>query len=179
MTDGDTPTRVRRRSSFFLGRDDAMNLSQSGARNVTDDHRGMFPITITHEGHLGGSYTLYADTEETQSMWKLKLEEAIRCRQKSNKVFKMKILNRESFLMKTGAPSRYLPQGRQLTRTINCITPFSTSPTIAASCIPQTTSPATQDGRDLTAVGCLEGLWIGNLRDPQCECSACTQLIRI
>ena len=105
-------------------------LSELGALNVTDNHRGTFPFTITHEGRLGGSYTLYTDTEETRSMWRSKLEEAIRLRQQSSRVFKMKILNRESFLVKTGVSSGYLPEGRQFTRTINSITPFSTSHTV-------------------------------------------------
>ena len=86
----------------------------------------MFPFTVTHQGHFGASYTLYADTEETRSMWKSKLEEAIQLRKQSSRVFKMKVLNRESFLMKAGASSGYLPESAQLTRTINCVAPFST-----------------------------------------------------
>jgi hypothetical protein len=102
-------------------------LSELGALGITNNRRGMFPFTITHEGRLGGSYTLYADTEETRSMWRSKLEEAIQLRQRSSRVFKMKMLNRESFLMKTGVSNGYLPEGLQFTRTINCVTPFSTS----------------------------------------------------
>lgn len=134
-TYGDTPIRVKRRSSLFLGRDDALKpyLSNSGTRNTIDVNQAAVPFTITHQGRLGGSYTLYADTEETRSMWKSKLEEAILLKRKTSQVFKMKILNRESFLMKSGVPNRYLPQSRQLTRTINCITPFSASRNITVS----------------------------------------------
>lgn len=97
--------------------------SELGAPGTTDDHRGTFPFTITSEA---GSHTLYADAEETRSTWRSKLEEAIQLRQQSSQVFIVKMLNRESFLMRTGVSSGYLPEGRQLTRTINCITPFST-----------------------------------------------------
>ena len=129
VENGDTSTRARRRSSIFFGKDDATisYLSEPGAPT---NHRGTFPFTITHEGRLGGSYTLYADTEETRSTWRSKLEEAIQLRQQSSRIFKMKTLNRESFLMRTGVSSGYLPKGIQLTRTINCITPFSTSRTV-------------------------------------------------
>ena len=122
------PVRVRRGSSFFLGRDDAdsPHTSTLGA-HATEDHSGTFPFTIAHGGRLGGFHTLYADTDEIRSLWRTKLEEAIQLRKQSNKFFKAKILNRESFLMKTGTSSGYLPEGRELTRTINCATPFSTS----------------------------------------------------
>lgn len=104
-------------------------LSTLGAQGAPGDHQGAFPFTIVHEGHLGGSYTLYAGTEEIRSMWGSKLVEAVQLRQKSSKIFKAKILNRESFLMKTGVSNGYLPQSLQLTRTVNCVTPFSTSRT--------------------------------------------------
>ena len=131
-SDGDTPTRVRRRSTMFLRKDDAAipHLSELGPPSGTSGHRGKFPLTITYEGRFGGSYTLYADTEETRSMWRSKLEEAIRLRQQSSQVFKVKMLNRESFLMKIGVSNGYLPEGREFTRTINCATPFSTSHTV-------------------------------------------------
>lgn len=160
----DVPVRVKRRSSLFVGRDDATGPYPStlGAQGTSDAHQGTLPFTITHEGHLGGSYTLYADTEDTRSMWRSKLGEAIQLRQKSSRIFKMKILNRESFLMKTGISRGYLPQGCQFTRTINCATPFTT-----------------RDGRSLTAIGCLEGLWIGDMSDPQSfHCILPLQMIR-
>ena len=116
---------------ILLGRDDAagFRLPELGAPGT---RRGTFPFTITHEGRFGDSYTLYADTEETRLMWKSKLDEAIQLRQQSSGVFKVRMLNRESFLMKIGAPSGYLPEGRQLTRTINCVTPFSKLHTVMA-----------------------------------------------
>jgi hypothetical protein len=171
--DGDIPSRTRRRSSIFLGRDDATrsHLSPLGAQAIADNHRGTFPFTIVHEGSLGGSYTLHAETEESRLTWRSKLEEVIRLRESSSKVFKMKILNRESFLMKTGVSSGYLPQGRQLSRTINCITPFSASHTVRALSFLTNPKPATRDGRDLVAIGCVEGLWIGKMSDSQCWCS--------
>ena len=131
---GDTPARTKRKSAIFLGRGEVTSPypSESAVSGTAGDHRGTFPITITHEGHLGGSYTLYADTEETRSMWRSKLEEAAQLRQQSSQVFKVKVLNRESFFIRTGVSSGYLPEGRQLTRTINCATPFSTLRTISA-----------------------------------------------
>lgn len=138
---GGPPTRIRRRSTILLGRDDATSyLSELGALSVTRDRRETFPFTITcSEGRFGGSYTLYADSEETRSMWRSRLEEAIQLRRRSSKVFKMKMLNRESFFMKTGVSSGYLPEGRQVTRTINCATPFSTSHTTTT--LPLLTGP--------------------------------------
>lgn len=156
--------RVKRRSSIFFGRNDAVNpyLSTLGAGGTPDEFRGVFPLTINQEGSPGGSYTLYADTERSRSMWGIKLDEAIRLRQKSSQVFKMKVLNRESFVMKTGVSSGYLPKSRQFTKTINCVTPFTT-----------------RDGRDLTAIGCVEGLWIGDIRDPQTlHCVLPLQMVR-
>ena len=122
-------TRIRRRSTILLWKDDTSvsHRSESGVSNTTDDRRVTFPFTITFEG---GSYTLYADTEVTRLMWRSKIEEAIQIRQQFSQVFKVKMLNRESFLMKTGTPSGYLPEGRQLTRTINCVTPFSMLSTV-------------------------------------------------
>jgi len=29
------------------------------------------------------------------------------------------------------------------------------------------------------AIGCVEGLWIGNIRDPQCEFYACVLLVGV
>jgi len=114
---------------MFLGGNGAgiSYLSELGAPGITGSNRGTFPFTIAHEGRFCDSYTLYADNEETRAMWTSKLEEAIELRERSSRVLKIKVLNRESFLMKTGVSSGYLPESRQLTKTINCATPFSRS----------------------------------------------------
>ena len=41
-----------------------------------------------------------------------------------------------------------------------------------------TTLPATRDGRRLIAIGCVEGLWIGDVLGPHCEYSAYAQPVR-
>lgn len=40
-------------------------------------------------------------------------------------------------------------------------------------------SPATRDGRHLMAIGCVEGLWIGDIRDPQCKSSPYVRLVGV
>jgi len=86
----------------------------------------MSPLVIHHDGRLGGTTRLFAESEDVQSTWKSKLEEAILLRQKSTRVFEMSILAREEFLtMGGGSSNTYSPlEDRFSARTITCAAPF-------------------------------------------------------
>jgi RHO1 GDP-GTP exchange protein 1/2 len=85
----------QRGTAFLKGfqRGSSVGSSTSSANgtateNVTDS-RSVFPLTIHHNGRMGGLYTLYAETADARSEWKRKLEEALALRsviQDSNKV---------------------------------------------------------------------------------------------
>jgi hypothetical protein len=69
----------------------------------------MLPLVIHHDGRLGGTTRLFAESEDVQSTWKSKLEEAVLLRQKSSQVFEMSILAREEFLTTGGGSSVRAP----------------------------------------------------------------------
>jgi len=86
----------------------------------------MLPLVIHHDGRLGGTTRLFAESEDVQSTWKSKLEEAILHRQKSGRVFEMSILAREEFLTVGGKSSNTDSplEDRFSARTITCAAPF-------------------------------------------------------
>lgn len=87
----------------------------------------MLPLVIHHDGRLGGTTRLFAESEDVQSTWKSKLEEAVLLRQKSSRVFEMSILAREEFLTVGGKPSPNTDsplEDRFSARTITCAAPF-------------------------------------------------------
>jgi len=86
----------------------------------------MPPLVIYHDGRSGGMTRLFAESEDVQSTWKSKLEEAILLRQKSSRVFEMSILAREEFLTMGSGNSNASPppENRSSARTITCATPF-------------------------------------------------------
>jgi len=85
----------------------------------------MLPLVIHHDGRLGGTTRLYAESEDVQSTWRSKLEEAILLRQKSSEVFEMNVVVREEFLTIGGVNlDTYPPEDRPTTRTITCAAPF-------------------------------------------------------
>lgn len=86
----------------------------------------MSPLVVHHDGRSGGTIRLFAESEDVQSTWKSKLEEAILLRQKSSRVFEMSILAREEFLTMDSGNSNASPppEIRSSVRTITCATPF-------------------------------------------------------
>ena len=93
------------------------------------DPRAMLPLAIHHDGRLGGTIRLYAESEDVQLTWKSKLDEAIQLRWKSSQVFEMSVLAREEFLTMgaNGGQHTYPPQGNRInTEMITCASPFST-----------------------------------------------------
>lgn len=88
----------------------------------------MLPLVISHDGRFGGTTRLFAESEDVQSTWKSKLEEATLLRQKSSRVFEMNVVAREEFLKMGGGNSNTYPPGSRSTAgTINCATPFGTT----------------------------------------------------
>ena len=84
----------------------------------------MHPLIIHHDGRVGNTTRLYAESENVQLTWKAKLEEAIILRQKSSQVFERSIVVRENSLTVGGTSNAYPPEDRPTTRTINCAAPF-------------------------------------------------------
>jgi len=132
----------------------------------------MFLLIIHHDGRLGGTTRLFTETEGVQSTWKSKLGEAIHLKRKSSQVFEMNIIAREEFLtMVSGNSNKYQHETRPTTR-MTCATPFGKTYRPDASLmflITPCTTPVTQDGRNLLAIGFAEGLWIGSGNDLRCR----------
>lgn len=84
----------------------------------------MLPLIIHHDGRSKSTTRLYAESENVQSTWKTKLEEAILLRQKSSQVFEISIVMREESLTIGGSSNAYPPENRPTTRTITCAAPF-------------------------------------------------------
>ncbi|KAF8159396.1 CNH domain-containing protein [Crassisporium funariophilum] len=121
------------------------------------DSRSVYPLTLHHNGRMGGPYILYAESAQIRNEWKQKLEEALGLRkivQESNKVFEIEYLSRDTFIMPSmavaGGASPAWNQDNQYTGKVTCSVPFNTP-----------------DGRALVAIGCTEGVWIGFRHDPK------------
>ncbi|KAF8956940.1 CNH domain-containing protein [Flammula alnicola] len=121
-----------------------------------NDSRSVYPLTLHHNGRTGGPYILYAESAQTRTEWKEKLEEALGLRkavQESNKVFEIEYLSRDTFIMpalSVGANGPAWNQDNHFTGKVTCSVPFNTP-----------------DGRALVAIGCTEGVWIGFRHDPK------------
>ena len=86
----------------------------------------MFPLAIHHDGRLGSTIRLYAESEDVQLTWTSKLNEAILFRQKSTQVFEASVVAREEFLTmgSGGSLHTYPPANRPITGMITCANPF-------------------------------------------------------
>ncbi|KAK2462748.1 hypothetical protein APHAL10511_005266 [Amanita phalloides] len=120
-----------------------------------NDSRSVFPLTLHHNGRMGGTYLLYAESQQARMEWKIKLEEALVLRrvvQDSNKVFEVETLSSDTFLMPSfmGGTQHQSWNQEMFTGRVTCSVPFTTS-----------------DGRALVAIGCAEGVWIGFRHDPK------------
>ncbi|KIY49932.1 Dbl homology domain-containing protein, partial [Fistulina hepatica ATCC 64428] len=120
----------------------------------TTDSRSLYPFTLHHNGRLGGTVILYAESAQARTEWKQKLEEALGLRnivQESNKVFEVELLSTETFLVPSMSSMNTTPAwGHEgsITGKVTCSVPFNTP-----------------DGRGLVAIGCEEGVWIGYRHD--------------
>ena len=105
------------------------------------DSRSVFPLTLHHNGRMGGPHILYAESAQIRTEWKNKLEEALGLRkivQESNKVFEVEYLSRDTFIMppmsSAGAAGPSWNQDSQLTGRVTCSVPFSELSTILGIC---------------------------------------------
>jgi len=86
-------------------------------------------VTLHHNGRMGGTYILYAESQQARLEWKTKLDEALVLRrvvQDSNKVFEIETLSADTFLMPpfTGAQQQSWNQD-MFTGKVTCSVPFS------------------------------------------------------
>lgn len=102
--------------------------------SVTDS-RFVYPLTLHHNGRMGGPHILYAESSQIRNEWKNKLEEALGLRkvvQESNKVFEVEYLSMDTFIMPpmsaTAGPT--WNQDSQFTGKVTCSVPFSELPAI-------------------------------------------------
>lgn len=95
------------------------------------DSRSVYPLTLHHNGRLGGPYILYAESQQTRLEWKQKLEEALGLRkvvQESNKVFEVETLSADTFLVPSlvnGTTSPAWTTENSFTGKVSCSVPFS------------------------------------------------------
>ncbi|KAF8202439.1 CNH domain-containing protein [Pholiota molesta] len=138
-------------------RHDTANTTPGATPDSATDSRSVFPLTLHHNGRTGGPYILYAESAQSRTEWKDKLEHALILRktvQESNKVFEIEYLSRDTFVMPAVSVgtnnSPAWNQDNQFTGKVTCSVPFNTP-----------------DGRALVAIGCTEGVWIGFRHDPK------------
>ena len=95
------------------------------------DSRSVHPLTIHHNGRMGGPYILYAESAQIRAEWKQKLEEALGLRkivQESNKVFEVETLSADTFLVPSMSAAAQGPAWNQestYTGKVTCSVPFS------------------------------------------------------
>ncbi|TFK71669.1 hypothetical protein BDN72DRAFT_957951 [Pluteus cervinus] len=129
------------------------NAAQSPESAV--DPRSVYPFTLHHNGRLGGTCILYAESAQSRDDWKKALQEAVGTRmvvQDSNRVFTVETLSADTFLVSgnpTANHNQTWNQSAALTGKVTCSVPFNM-----------------RDGRGLVAIGCAEGVWIGFRHDP-------------
>ncbi|TCD64248.1 hypothetical protein EIP91_004317 [Steccherinum ochraceum] len=114
----------------------------------------VYPCTVHRDGRFGGIYTMFTESAQARTEWKQKLDEAIGLRrvvQDSVKAFEVETLNAETFAATTADPYGYSSPTRDHVHTgeVTCSAPF-----------------VTPTGRNLLAIGCAEGVWIGFRHDP-------------
>ena len=107
------------------------NASNTASSSGANDNRTVYPCTIHHNGRLGGTHTLYAESTAIRDEWKKKLEEALGLRkvvQELNEVFAIESLSVDTFLvpsMNTGPNSSVWHDGTFFTGKVTCSVPFS------------------------------------------------------
>jgi RHO1 GDP-GTP exchange protein 1/2 len=105
------------------------------------DSRAVYPCTILHTGRLGGLHTVYAESAQTRTEWKEKLQEAIGLRkvvQESNKVFEVETLSSDTFVvpsMPSPSTSQSWDTENSFTGKVTCSVPFSKQPGLATSVV--------------------------------------------
>ncbi|KAG5643354.1 hypothetical protein DXG03_001036 [Asterophora parasitica] len=96
-----------------------------------NDSRSVYPITLHHNGRLGGPYILYAESAQARLEWAEKLQDAVGLRQAvqdSNKAFEVETISADTFLIPSVAPNAASPgwnQDSTYTGKVTCSVPFS------------------------------------------------------
>ena len=116
------------------GHGEAGSANPVSPESVTDS-RFVYPLTLHHNGRMGGPHILYAESSQIRNDWKSKLEEALGLRkvvQESNKVFEVEYLSMDTFIMPpiSAAAGPTWNQDSQYTGKVTCSVPFSESSTI-------------------------------------------------
>ncbi|TFK21787.1 signal transducer [Coprinopsis marcescibilis] len=140
----------------FATRNPQASRLRTGITSTTDRNQNVFPFILHYTGRNGANFTLAAETPQTRTEWKHKIEEALGLRQAvadSNKVFEIETLSNDTFLVppvniSAQAPAAYDPN--VFTGKVTCSVPFKTAA-----------------NRGLVAIGCAEGVWIGFRQDPR------------
>ncbi|KAF8316675.1 Dbl-like domain-containing protein [Clavulina sp. PMI_390] len=116
------------------------------------DHRLVFPCSVYHSARVGGHYLIFAESDQARAEWKDKLEEAINIRKvvlENNKAFEVNTISKDTFVIPMQmATSPQTWNDSAFTGKVTCSIPLRAA-----------------NGRDLVAVGCAEGVWIGLRND--------------
>jgi hypothetical protein len=95
-----------------------------------NDVQEAYPYTIHHNGRSGGLYTLFAESAQLRSEWKIKLEETMGLREvveEPNRPFEVETLSVNTFPVPTLLESgkRLLDNDGSFTGKVTCSVPFS------------------------------------------------------
>ncbi|KIK57120.1 hypothetical protein GYMLUDRAFT_774554 [Collybiopsis luxurians FD-317 M1] len=169
------------RSQSGIGPGHKVSNSTSSSQTFTSLSQPLvYPITLHHLGRLASrpmstflastlkaspstsgselppNLILYAESVAAHAEWGAKLQKALAAHRKKNRVFKVKVLNNQTFLTSAGVEGSSGTNGGVLdsgwshdgtfTGKVTCSVPFN--------------------GRVLVAVGCADGVWIGFRHDP-------------
>ncbi|KAF8301399.1 hypothetical protein DL93DRAFT_2160894 [Clavulina sp. PMI_390] len=141
------------RSDVQDGRNtNATAVAHAPGEQGLDDHRLAFPCRMDYFTRVGGRFLFFTETYQARDEWKYKLEEAINNRKvvlENNKAFKFNTLSRDTFIVPIQMASPPAWNDGRFTGKVTCSIPLRIT-----------------DGRDLFAVGCAEGVWIGFRNDP-------------
>lgn len=150
---GDFSQPSQNRSIGVLNKIGGKTHNSEGKEQTQSDSRQVWPFTfsITGAGLSSGQYTLWTDSDEARRKWHERLKHAKVLRTEVNeagKVFELTPLSLDTFYMAPGYGAH--PHANQeYTGRVTCSVPF-----------------VTVDRRNLVAVGCEQGVWIGVQRDP-------------
>jgi hypothetical protein len=114
---------------FQRGQSTGGNAPGAALNEHSVDSRSVYPLTIHHNGRMGGLYTLYAESADVRSEWKTKLGEALTLRtviQDSNKVFEIEPLSSDTFYMPSmvGLNAPAWSNENPMTGRVTCSVPF-------------------------------------------------------
>lgn len=110
---------------------DGRSETDDQTKNFNPRSQVAYPYEIHDNAHLGGLYTLFAESPQARLEWEAKLTEAIGSRkvlQESNKVFEVETLSVDTSLvhpLREGTTLLWTGDG-DFTGQVTCSVPFST-----------------------------------------------------